>query len=170
MGGSAAVCWAHASAVHHAAGTPVLSFLPARPRGFRPREHRWLARLLLIACASTAAATAWTWLQPELLAVAGEPGWRTQSGFTCLATCLLLALLTVIDTGNSTAREAVRHACAFVALVTAGVVAADIVDGPGTVRGIAASWTVWFWAAVAGVAAVSGVCCWRLPQRRPPPA
>jgi hypothetical protein len=146
----------------------MLTFLPARPHEFRRPDRRQLGRLLLLACAATAATTAWPWLQAGLGVHLGEPGWRTRTGFTCLLTCVLLGLLTVIETGSGTAREAVRPASAFVALVMAVVVVADIVDGPGTVRGLAASWTAWFWAAVTGVAAAS-VVCWRRLPRRPRP-
>jgi hypothetical protein len=141
-----------------------MQFASERRSGIRHRDPRWLAWLLLGAAALTAATTAWPWLRVELLQL-DLAGWRTQTGFTCLLTCAMLALLTLIETGTQSARVAVRPASACVAVIAAVFVAGEIAAGPGALRGIAFSRTAWFWTAVLGIGALAVICWQRLPTR-----
>jgi hypothetical protein len=139
-------------------------FSSASPHGFRRRDRRWLAWLLFGAAALTAWTTIWPWLRIDLLHV-DEVGWRTQTGFTCLLTCAMLTLLTLIETGTRSARSAVRPASACMAAVAAMFVAGDIAAGPGDVRGIEFTRTAWFWVAVSGIGALTLICWQRLPPQ-----
>ena len=150
-----------------------MQFQPEPPfrRGYRPRpeaERRWLAWLLLAACAATATTTAWPWLAAHWSGAAlfgphlGPPGWKSTCGFTCLMTCLMLAVLTLVETETRSAREAVRPASALLAGIAAAVVVAEACRGPGNLRGLTAAFTVWFWAGVCGTAVVAATCGRRL--------
>ena len=126
-------------------------------------DGRWLRKALYAACAVAVLSTPWPWLRMELSRVLCDPGFRTRTGSLCLLSCALLAMLTMLETGRSS-RETVRPATAFVAAVTAGIVAVDAWNGPGLAHG-AAHWTQWFWLAFAGVAAAAIVSLLRLPRR-----
>ena len=130
---------------------------------------RTLGRALVACCAVTVVTAAFPWTQIQVTSLWGELqgpiGARTNTGFTCLMTSLLTALLVLSEGRSAPAREAVRSAC----IVLMGVAALALLwrawQGPGLLRGGSATHSSWFFAAA--VAVGLAVLCSRLRLRRP---
>lgn len=139
------------------------------PRGDRqrlPQDGRWTRALLLASCAAAVASTPWPWLHLALTHVFDEPGYRSRIGSICALSCILLMLLTAMETRSRHTRAAVRPATAFVAAVTTFLLAIDAWNGPGHRSGLPLTWTAWFWFAFGCVLTASALSAWRMPRRR----
>ena len=135
-----------------------------RPR--LPQEAPWLRVVLVASCLAAIAATPWPWLHFALTHVFDEPGYRSRIGSLCALSCILVLLLTSLETRSRHTRSAVRPATAFVAAVTAGLLALDAWQGPGHRAGLPLAWTEWFWFAFGCVVIASAVTALRMPRRR----
>jgi len=130
------------------------------PAPLPPRDDAHPAwRNVLLAGATVAALcsiTPWVRVQFSRLwgSHDGPPGWQSSAGFTCLCSCALVVMLTLVETDSPRTRLAARPGALMLALVSTLVVAFAWIDGPGTLRGVSATWTAWFYALGVGVVLV----------------
>ena len=135
------------------------------------RESPLWGRLLLLSAAVTALATRWPWLRVKFERLFGEhsgpPGWQTTVGFTCLCTSLMVAMMTLVESGTPASRQAVRPGSlllvgiALVTLVFSGL------QGPGTLGSVSADWTGWFYTACISLPVLSLACLQRWTAMKP---
>lgn len=148
----------------------MLAFAPT-PRPPRPPAPggAFGRRVVLVSATAAALATTQPWIavQFERLfgAHPGPPGWQSNGGFTCLCTCLLVAMLALAETRAKSTQEASRPACAFLTALCAVALAVKWSTGPGQLRGVSARWTAAFWLAAASVPALLVACLARCPRR-----
>ena len=148
-----------------------MNFAPSRepPREPAPASAPQLARLLIACCALTVLATAFPWIRARFASMwgdfAGPVGAHTNAGFTCVTTCLLTGLLVLAEGRTRPAREAVRTATMLLMAVAGLVLAWRLWEGPGTLAGVAAAHTGWFF--VASVSVAAGIIACRLRQLPP---
>lgn len=146
----------------------MLAFAPA-PRPPRPPAPggTFGRRVVLVSATAAALATTQPWIavQFERLfgAHPGPPGWQSNAGFTCLCTCLLVAMLAVAETRAKSTQEATRPASAFLTALCALALAVEWGAGPGQLRGVTATWTAAFWLALTSVPALLVACLARCP-------
>ena len=81
----------------------------------------------------------------------GPPGWESSAGFTCLCSCALLVMLVFVETDTNSSRLAARPASLLLAALATLAIAFEWYAGPGTLRGVSASWTAWFYLLLAGI-------------------
>jgi hypothetical protein len=143
------------------------------PRPHREPPRAW-RRLLLASAGAAAVATALPWVRVEFERLFGRlhgpPGWHSPAGFTCLCTCLLVALMALAETNADATRQAVRPASLMLVAVSAAVLLREWLEGPGTLRGVSATWTIAFWLVAVSVPVLLAVCFARwaaLPRARP---
>lgn len=140
-----------------------LAFLPTPepPRPPRPTTARWL-RALLASAAVAAFATTQPWIavrfQGLFGAHVGPPGWQSSAGFTCLCTCALVAMMALAETRARSTQEAARPASVLLVALTVLALAYEWRDGPGTLRGVTATWTKSWWLLAASLPALLAVC------------
>jgi phosphatidylserine synthase len=145
------------------------AFAPA-PRPPRPPAPGGAGgrRVVLVSAIAAALATTQPWIavQFERLfgAHPGPPGWQSNAGFTCLCTCLLVAMLAVAETRAKSTQEATRPASAFLTALCAIALAVEWSAGPGQLRGVSATWTAAFWLAAVSVPALLVACLARCPR------
>lgn len=148
----------------------MFAFVPAPrpPRPPTPRGAFW-RRVLLASAAATAFATTQPWIAVQFGRLFGDhlgpPGWQSSAGFTCLCTCLLVAMLALAETRAKSTQEASRPASAFLTALCAVALAVEWTAGPGQLRGVSARWTAAFWLAAASVPALLVACLARCPRR-----
>jgi hypothetical protein len=152
-----------------------MQFLPTprRPDPEPPRDHpacRWL--LFASAAAITLCCLLpWVRLQAEQLwgSFGDAPGWQSSAGFTCLCTGALVLLLAMIEDGTPTSQRAVRPGSMMLVAAAGLALLLQWHQGPGTLRGIWATWTAWFYAVLALVPLLLSVCLlrWRIAEARP---
>ncbi len=140
----------------------MLAFVSApEPLPARGEPKRWRAWLLgSAAVAALATAQPWVQVRFERLfgAYFGPPGWRSSAGFTCLCTCLLVAIITLAETPARTTHQAARPASLMLVAVSAAAIALELWSGPGMLGGVTARWTVAFWLVVASVPVLLAAC------------
>ncbi|MGE3173552.1 MAG: hypothetical protein AB7O97_13090 [Planctomycetota bacterium] len=150
-----------------------MNFATAHHRPDRPLWPRWptsrpLARALLGCCMVAVVTTAFPWVRilvPSLWGeVLGPVAARTDAGFTCVTTCLLTALLVLVEGSGAQTREAVRTGCLLMMAIAAAVIGWRLLIGPGELRGVSMAHSGWFFAAVAAVAVGVVLCQLRLPR------
>lgn len=155
-----------------------LAFAPTPPPGRRPPPpgRRW-HRLLLASAAAAAFATTQPWIAVRFEqlfgAHFGPPGWQSSAGFTCMCTCLLVAMMAIAETRTHATQEATRPASALLVLLCLLALAYEWRGGPGTLRGVTARWTLAFWLLAASVPTLLVACllrCRRSPGAAPGPA
>jgi len=150
----------------------VLAFLPdpadAAPTG---PPQRW-QRVLLFSAAIAALATTQPWVRVQFErlfgAHAGPPGWQSPAGFTCLCSCLLVAILALVETPAAVTRNATRPASALLVALSTLAVLLHSWDGPGLLQGVTARWTAAFWLLAASLLVLLATCsarCGLLPAR-----
>lgn len=143
-----------------------MNFKAGTPGHDLPRTARWLRIALILACTGAIITTKWPWLRLSLSATDLAPGYRSRIGSTCLISCILLLLLTSIETRSRRAREAVRPATAFVAGVTAIAFAIEVWQGPEYSSGLKANWTAWFRCAFLCLLVATAAAVLRMPRRQ----
>jgi hypothetical protein len=152
-----------------------MQFVPtSEPAATPPHRRESLAwfRVLVVAGLASALLTRWPWTRVafERLFGAhdGPPAFHSTAGFTCLCASLLIVVVALAETGAPRAREAARAGSATLAGLALLVLAFRVAAGPGSVRGVSASWTPWLFAACASVAAMACACAYRyrLDRRR----
>ena len=136
-----------------------------RPDG-PPRRDPALWRWTLFAAAATVAlCAALPWLQLRFALLFGEhlgpPGWHSQSGFTCLLTSLFVAVMALAETHTPSSRLAARPGSLLLVSVAAATLLVEWCEGPGSLRGMSATWTVWFYALSIGLPLLLGACALR---------
>ncbi len=141
---------------------------PARGRFDAPHRRRSWRTVLLIAAATGVAAATQPWLRVRFDRLFGDhvgpPGWRANAGFTCLCTCALIGVLALSETRTRRSQQAVRPACLLLACVMFAVLLQSHVVGPGTLRGVTATWTGCAYAALAAGAGLLAACAARFLQ------
>jgi hypothetical protein len=141
---------------------PVLAFQPApEPTPPRGEPQPWRGALFASAVVIAVATTLpWVEVAFERLfgALAGPPGWRSPAGFTCLCTCLLVAIMALAETGARATHTAARPASLMLVAVAAAALGFEGLDGPGTLGGLTAKWTAAFWTVAASVPVLLAVC------------
>jgi phosphatidylserine synthase len=139
---------------------------PSPPRRPAPDGAFW-RRVLLASAAAAAVATTQPWVAVQFGRLFGHhlgpPGWQSNAGFTCLCTCLLVAMLAVAETRAKSTQEASRPASAFLTALCAIALAVEWGAGPGQLRGVSATWTAAFWLAAVSVPALLIACLARCP-------
>lgn len=134
---------------------------------FSRRENPFWRVLLILAAIATVVAATQPWTQVKFVIQFGEvyaqPAWQaTTAGFTCLCTPALIAVITLIETRTRTAREAVRPASMILAVIMSLSLAIHILRGPGTLRGVGATWTLSLFLAAASCGTLLIACAIRL--------
>jgi hypothetical protein len=122
---------------------------PRRPEG-APRREGPLWRWILFAAATTVAVCATLpWLQVRFARLLGDhfgpPGWHSPTGFTCLLTALFVAVMALAETQSPSSRLAARPGSFLLVGVAAVTLLLDWYEGPGSLRGVTAAWTAWFY-------------------------
>ena len=141
------------------ASGPVLAFLPTPEPTPPPGQAQPWRGWLFASAAVAAAATAWPWIEAHFGRLfAGPPGWQTPAGFTCLCTCLLVAVMALAETQARSTQQAARPGSVMLVAVAAAALLFEWHDGPGTLRGITARWTTAFWLVVASLPVLLAVC------------
>ncbi|MEO6598035.1 MAG: hypothetical protein ABIP94_25100 [Planctomycetota bacterium] len=144
-----------------------MRFLPDPERPVpAPEAERPVWLWMLFASAATAAFGATLpWLRVKFELLFGEhmgpPGWHSSAGFTCLFTCLMVAVMALGETGSATTRQAVRPGSLFLVTVACLALALEWWNGPGTLRGVSAQRTLWFYLACIGVPVLLATCAVR---------
>lgn len=152
---------------------------PAPPDPPPSRERRLWTFVLFAAAAATALATRWPWLRvkfEQLFATQGHahglgpPGWQSTAGFTCLCTSLLVAVMALAESGSPTSRQAVRPGSLLVAIIALLTLLFEGLQGPGTLRGVTAAWTGWYYVACVSLPILAGTCLLRWSATRSAPS
>jgi hypothetical protein len=135
----------------------------ASPPPPRPQRDPGLRLGFLLLCAGVAAlATRWPWscVRFERLFGAhfGPPGWQSSAGFTCLMTSLMVGALALAESGSPSSRRAVRPGSLLLAAVACAALAATAWRGPGSLGGVTAAWTIWFFVGAIGMVALFVLC------------
>ena len=151
-----------------------MRFLPdPEPPPAHHREHpgwRWLllgSTALGVVCAMS------PWIRVQFVRLFGShdgpPGWQSSAGFTCFCSCALVAVLSFVETDTASSRRAVRPGSLLLAALSALVILGEWFAGPGAMRGVSASWTPWFYAALVSMPLLLVACARRwaaLPHAR----
>jgi hypothetical protein len=149
----------------------VLAFLPSPEPTPPPGEAQPWRRWLFASAAAAALATGWPWVQVSFErlfgALLGPPGWRSSAGFTCLCTCLLVAMMALAETQARSTHQAARPASVLLVAVAAAALLFEWLDGPGTLRGVTAQWTWAFWVVASATGALLFACTRRALHVRP---
>jgi hypothetical protein len=150
-----------------------MRFHPDPPRDHEPppaTEHPGWRLLLLTSAACGVLCTKWPWIRVQFERLfgthEGPPGWQSSAGFTALCSCLLIAVMVFVESETTHSRRAVRPASLLIAAITAVVLAFEWANGPGSVRGVSGTWTVWFYALLASTSFMLAACLrrWSLVQ------
>ena len=144
---------------------------PRSPDVRRFRERPFWRTLLFVAPKAAALAAMRPWVEVEFVRLFGElsgpPGWNYSAGFTCLCTSALIFVMTLVETQTQSARQAVRPASMLLAVVMTLALALHLLRGPGMLRGVSATWTITFYAALAAALAVLAACAARFAATMP---
>jgi len=142
------------------------------PNSSSRRETPFWRRVLFAAAVATVVAATRPWTRVEFTRLFGEvfgpPAWQsTSAGFTCLCTSALVAVMALTETHTRTARQAVRPASLLLAIIMALAVLLYVVRGPGTLRGVSATWTVSLYVGVTTSLLVLAACAARFAMMQP---
>lgn len=140
---------------------PAFAPTPEPPRPPAPAGALW-RRALLASAALAAFATTQPWIavrfQSLFGAHVGPPGWQSSAGFTCLCTCLLVAMMALAETRAKSTQEAARPASVLLVGLSALALAYEWRGGPGLLRGVTATWTMAWWLLAASLPALFAAC------------
>lgn len=144
---------------------------PDPPSPLPSREAPVWAIVLFCSAVLTALATRWPWICVKFENLfgrhSGPPGWQSTAGFTCLCTSLMVAVLALAESGTPSSRLAVRPGSLLIAVLALLTLLASGFSGPGTVGGVSAAWTPWFYIACISLPVLSYVCLRRWAVVRP---
>lgn len=138
-------------------------FVEARQRRFERRRERPLWRYVLF-CAAALGALASTqpWLVVQFERLFGlhygPPAWQSSAGFTCLSTSALVFVMTLGETHTRRSQDAVRSASLMLVALMALALLLEVLQGPGSVRGVSGTWTASFYCGALGAAALLLAC------------
>lgn len=153
-------------------GRRMLAFAPQPegPAGSSFGANPWWQRALRLSCVAVLVASAFPWqaLADSGFVVLGPRGFRTSTGFSLALIALFCLLLSELETGTRSSAQVVRPGCLVATAIGAVLMALAVHDGPGLLRGLAATHTRWFLvAAVASAgAALAAVVLHRALARR----
>ena len=138
------------------------------------RESGFWRGVIYVAAAVGALAAIQPWIRVRFVRLFGEvfgpPAWQSSVGFTCLCTCALVAVMALAETQTRTAQKAVRPASLMLAVVMSLALALHVLKGPGSLRGVTATWTVSMYFGLAGAGAVLLACVMRFRRYRRGPS
>lgn len=124
------------------------------------------ATVLIVCCVGVAFAAGFPWTRVafERLwgAQDGPLGWQTSTGFTCLTTCLLTAIVAGIEGRSPHNRQAARSAGVMLMAIATIAVVARLLLGPESIRGVSGAHTGWFLLAAVLVTCGAVTCGWRV--------
>lgn len=140
---------------------------PAQNAGSDPSRGR---SMLLGAAAVTIAASMLPWVRVQFEGLfgrhAGPPGWQSSAGFTCLCTCLLVAMLAMAETKAKVTQQAARPGSLLLVVLATLTLALEWWQGPGFLGGVSACWTFAFWTGMAACPLLLIACVRRCAQIR----
>lgn len=154
------------------------TFLPSPDPAHDPQsapepDNVWWRRVLLASAALAAFATTRPWVQVQFDRLfgmhSGPPGWQSSAGFTCLCTCLLVAIMALAETSSKVTQQAARPASLLLVGISALALTLEWWDGPGMVRGVTATWTYAFWLLLGSVPVLLAACTLRCAAVTPRP-
>lgn len=135
---------------------------PDDPPRRDPPLWRWT---LFLAAATVAVCATLPWLQVRFSRLFGDhvgpPGWHSSTGFTCLMTSLFVTVMALAETHTPSSRVAVRPGSLLLVAVAALMLVPEWFAGPGSLRGVTASWTVWFYLLSLGLPLLLAACAQR---------
>ena len=110
----------------------------------------------------TCVATRWPWISVKFENLFGSqdlpPAWQSTVGFTCLSTSLMVAVMTLAESGTRASQQAVRPGSLLLVMVALATLVAAGFAGPGSVGSFSAAWTAWFYVACISLPLLSFVC------------
>lgn len=102
------------------------------------------------------------WLQVQFARLFGDhvgpPGWQSSTGFTCLMTSLLVAVLSCVETESLSTQRAARPAGVLLVAIATVAVVLEWLQGPSLLRGVSAQWTWAFWAVLVALPVLLLAC------------
>lgn len=120
------------------------------------------ATALVVCCLGVAVATAFPWTRVAFERLWGEHagplGWQTTTGFTCLTTCLLTAIMAGSEGKSPHNRHAARTAGVMLMLIATIAVIGRLLQGPESIRGVSGAHTGWFLLAAVLVTSAAVTC------------
>lgn len=139
---------------------------PRQPEPARRREPAFWRQLLFVAAITAVVAATRPWIQVAFVSlfgdVAGPPAWQeSTAGFTCLCTSALIAVMALVETQTRSAREAVRPASLLLATIMTLALVLHLLRGPGTIRGVTATWSMALYVGSAAAFALLAACASR---------
>lgn len=138
---------------------------PPPPDRATASEHPAWRRLLIASAVIVVACAVAPWIRVQferLFAVSfGPPGWQSSAGFTCLCSGALVVVLTFIETGTASSRAAVRPASLMLAALSLLATGMEWLQGPGTIGGVSAVWTLWFYVLLVSLPLLLVACAQR---------
>lgn len=145
---------------------------PSPPPERPPRDGRGWQLLLFASAAATVLATRWPWVRVKFERLfgnySGPPAWQSTVGFTCLCTSLMVAVMALAESGTPSSRNAVRPGSLLLACVALMTLVASVLQGPGELRSVSATWTEWFYLAAIGLPLLFAACLQRWRNSRFP--
>ena len=138
-------------------------FAEPRRREFRRPPDRRTWRILLYVAAGFAVLSALQpWIRVHYIRLIGEmfgpPGWQSTPGFTLLCTSALLCVITMSETASARVTQAARPASAMLAGVMSLTLVLHVLQGPGRIRDVPATWTQSFYVGVTAGLLLLAVC------------
>lgn len=137
---------------------------PQPPRRQPSAGGRW-RRTLYASAALAAFATTQPWIAVRFErlfgAHFGPPGWQSSAGFTCLCSCLLVAMMAMAETKARATQDATRPASVLLIGFSALALGYEWRAGPGLLRGVTATWTIAWWLLALSVPTLLAVCLLR---------
>ena len=148
---------------------------PKPPRNFAPGERPMWRTVLFVAAIATAVTATQPWIRVQFVSlfgqVLGPPAWQdSTTGFTCLCTSALVAVMALVETQTHSAKQAVRPASLLLVAVMALSLLLYLLRGPGMLRGVTATWTFSLYLGTVGSVALLLACVARFRAMQPPRA
>jgi hypothetical protein len=145
--------------------TMQFSAAPEPRRAPPPSEQGWWLPVLFLSAVAITLATRWPWIQVQFERLwqhhDGPPGWHTTAGFTCLCTSALVAIMAMAETKTPSSRQAARPGSLMIVTIAVTALAFEAVKGAGTLRGVSAIWTPWFYVTCAALPIMLAICLQR---------
>jgi len=138
---------------------------PPRPGPAPHGDHPSWLWLLFGSAAAAAICSMLPWIRVRFVGLWGDhvgpPGWHNSAGFTCLCTTALVTVMALAESGTPSSQSAVRPGSLLLVAITTLVLGLEWSGGPGSMRGVTASWTTWFYLLLASVPVLLTVCALR---------
>jgi hypothetical protein len=138
---------------------------PRRSGGPPSRDPAFWRWLLFAAAATVAVCATLPWIRiafPRLFQEHfGPPAWHSSAGFTCLCTSLLVWVMALAETQTSSSRLNVRPGSLMLVVIASLTLLLEWLAGPGSLGGVSARWTGWFYVACAGLPLLLTACVCR---------